>query len=393
MSAVLYLAWRYLAHQRVKTAILIVSILLIVYLPVGLRVLVKQSERELTTRAEATPLIVGAKGSPLELVLNCLYFESDMPAILRYGEVARVSGTGLARAIPLYTRFHVRGHTIVGTSIDYFGFRTLQISEGRGLAVIGECVLGAEVARRLGAAPGDHVISSPESVFDLAGVYPLKMEVVGILSRAHTPDDEAIFVDVKTAWIISGLAHGHQDMAAPDAAPGVLRREGTNIVANASVLQYNEVTPDNIDSFHFHGDPNTFPITAVIAVPHDAKSSALLQGRYLGDDELVQIVRPVEVMDELLQTILTVQSFVVTAVVIVGLATLATAILVFMLSLRLRRREIETMVKIGGSRASILAVLATEIVAVLLIGIALAGGLTALTAAFGSTLIRALILS
>jgi len=393
MSPVLYLAWRYLAHHRVKTAILIVSILLIVYLPVGLHVLVKQSERELTTRAEATPLIVGAKGSPLELVLNSLYFESDTPAILRHGEVARVSATGLARAIPLYTRFHVRGHTIVGTSIDYFGFRTLQISEGRALAVIGECVLGAEVARRLGAVPGDHVISSPESVFDLAGVYPLKMEVVGILSRAHTPDDEAIFVDVKTTWIISGLAHGHQDMAAPDAAPGVLRREGTNIVANASVLQYNEVTPDNIDSFHFHGDPNTFPITAVIAVPHDAKSSALLQGRYLGDDELVQIVRPIEVMDELLQTILTVQSFVVTAVVIVGLATLATATLVFMLSLRLRRREIETMVKIGGSRASIFAVLATEIVAVLLIGIALAGGLTALTAAFGSTLIRALILS
>ncbi len=208
---------------------------------------------------------------------------------------ARVSATGLARAIPLYTRFHVRGHTIVGTSLDYFGFRTLQIAEGRALAVIGECVLGAEVGRRLGAVPG------------------------------------------------------------------VLRREGTNIVANASVLQYNEVTPDNIDSFHFHGDPNTFPITAVIAVPHDAKSSALLQGRYLGDDELVQIVRPIEVMDELLQTILTVQSFVVTAVVIVGLATLATATLVFMLSLRLRRREIETMVKIGGSRASIFAVLATEI--------------------------------
>jgi ABC-type antimicrobial peptide transport system permease subunit len=48
-----------------------------------------------------------------------------------------------------------------------------------------------------------------------------------------------------------------------------------------------------------------------------------------------------------------VQTFVIAAVVVVGISTLATAILVFMLSLRLRRREIETMRKIGGSRASI----------------------------------------
>ena len=35
--------------------------------------------KELTARAQATPLLVGAKGSPLELMLNSLYFESDTP--------------------------------------------------------------------------------------------------------------------------------------------------------------------------------------------------------------------------------------------------------------------------------------------------------------------------
>ena len=55
---------------------------------------------------------------------------------------------------------------------------------------------------------GGHVVSSPESVFDLAGVYPLKMAVVGVLAPTHTPDDDAVFVDVKTAWVIAGLAHG-----------------------------------------------------------------------------------------------------------------------------------------------------------------------------------------
>ena len=123
----------------------------------------------------------------------------------------------------------------------------------------------------------------------------------------------------------------------------------------------------------------------------DQKSSALLQGRYQGADELVQIVRPMAVMDELLGTILTVQSFVVAGAVIVGLATLASTALVFMLSLRLRRREIETLFKIGGSRLSVGAVMTSEIVVVLLTGIVLAGGLTVLTSQFGSAAIRALI--
>ena len=393
MKDVLYLAWRYLAYHRVKTTILVASIMLIVYLPVGLRVLVRQSERELTTRAGATPLIVGARGSPLELVLNSLYFESDTPTRMRYAEVTRLAESGLAKAIPLNTRFHARKSPIVGTSLDYFDVRGLRITEGRQIAMLGECVVGADVAGALDVGPGGEVISSPESVFDLAGVYPLKMTVVGVLERSYTPDDDAIFVDIKTTWVIDGLGHGHQDLARPEAAPGVLRREGSKVIANASVVQYNEITSDNIDSFHFHGNEAEFPVTAVIVVPHDEKSSALLQGRYLTQDEVVQVVRPVTVMDELLATVLTVQSYVITAVVVVGLATLATTALVFMLSLRLRRREIETMVKIGGARRIVLAVLASEIVVVLVAGVFLASGLTLLTSRFGAEIIRALILS
>ena len=110
MKQSLYLAWRYLAYHRFKTAILITSITLIVYLPVGLQVLVSQSAEQLTSRAEATPLIVGAKGSPLELVLNTLYFESDTPEVMRYAEVTRIAESGLATPIPLYTRFQARRH-------------------------------------------------------------------------------------------------------------------------------------------------------------------------------------------------------------------------------------------------------------------------------------------
>jgi putative ABC transport system permease protein len=309
-----------------------------------------------------------------------------------YSEAGRVSGYGMATPIPLYARFRADEQPIIGTTLDYFDFRGLNIAEGRQMALLGECVLGATAAERFGVSPGGSVISSPDSVFDIAGAYPLKMAVVGVLARTDSPDDEAVFVDVKTAWVIAGLAHGHQDLSKPEAASQVLRKEAGVVVGNAAVVQYNEITSDNVDSFHFHGDTSAFPVTAVIAVPRDAKTSALLQGKYLGVDERVQIIRPLDVIDELLETVISVRSYVVTAVIIVGVSTLITTVLVFLLSLRLRRREILTMHRIGGSRKRIVGILVAEIVATVFIGLCLAGVLTALTARFGAAVIQSIIM-
>ena len=388
MRDVLYLAWRYLAHHRVKTSVLVASITLILFVPAALRTIVDRSEQQLTARAEATPLLVGMKGSPLELALSSLYFGQDVPERLPYGEAARVRETGLAEAIPLYVRFRAGKDPIVGTSVDYFAFRGLKIAAGRSITRLGDCVLGARVAKERGVGPGGSIVSSPETVFDLAGVYPLKMRVTGVLAPSGGPDDEAVFVDVKTAWVIEGLAHGHEDLTSPDAAPRVLERDEGEVVGNASVVQFNEITDDNVDSFHFHGDTVDFPITAVLAVPFDRKSSALLRGRYEGPDETRQILQPATVMDDLLGDILTVEKFVVAAFLLVGLATLATAALVFLLSLRLRRREIETLVKIGGSKPRVTAVLLTEIVAVLVASTLLAALLTWGVSGLATDLIR-----
>ena len=391
MTGVLYMAWRYLVYHRIKTVVLLLSVTLIVFIPTGLRVLVRQSEQQLTARAEATPLLVGARGSPLELVLSSLYFTAEVPQRMVYGEVGTIAATNLARPIPLYVRFRSRNDPIVATTLDYFHFRGLRVAVGRQMMRLGDCVVGAEVARRRRIGPGDSIVSSPESVFDLAGVYPLKMRVTGVLGFSDTPDDDAIFVDLKTAWVIEGFAHGHEDLADPAAAAGVLRREGNRITANASVVQYNEITDANIDSFHFHGDADEFPITAVIAVPPDRKSATLLMGRYQAA-EAHQLLRPVGVMNELLATILTVETFVLAAVVVVGSATVATAVLVFMLSLRIRRREIETMIKIGAARGAITGVLASEMILVIAAAVALSLVLTWITGLYASDLMRVLIL-
>ena len=164
-------------------------------------------------------------------------------------------------------------------------------------------------------------------------------------------------------------------------------RDGDHVVANASVREYQEITADNADAFHVHGDVASFPLTGVIAVPPDRKSRDLLLGRYLSA-ERVQLIAPIDVVGELLETVFSIQNVVIAALVLVGTTTLGLVTLVFLLSLRLRRREIETMMKIGGSRLRITATLSVEIVGVLAAGVIVAAGLTWAAGGMGTHVVQ-----
>ncbi len=345
----------------------------------------------MTARADRSPLLLGARGSPLELVLNSLYFSGGQPPLLEYGDLKALQGSGLADGVPLYVRFHSQGFPVVGTSLDYFALRGLEIKSGRQMVQLGEAVLGSGVAQELGLSPGEALVSSPESVFDLAGVYPLKMKIAGVLAPAFNQDDRAIFVDLKTAWIIQGLGHGHQDLQRPEAAASVLKKEDDRIVANAALVQYNEITPDNIDSFHFHGETDDNPLTAILPVPRDDKSRVLLLGRYQEHPGL-QMLQPRVVMDELLETVFEVQRYVLAAMALVGAATGAVVLLVFLLSLRARHAERDTLRRLGGARLLVAGLMMAEIFMVMLLSVLLAGCLTAVTWIWGGPLLQAVVM-
>ncbi|MEE8264432.1 MAG: ABC transporter permease [Gammaproteobacteria bacterium] len=384
------IAWKYVTYNKLKTVILIACITLIAFLPLGLQRLLTESEQQLLSRAVSTPLIVGAKGSALDLVMNTLYFGDEVPELISMADSQALMDSDLALPVPVYVRFRARGHAIVGTTLDYFDFRSLKVAEGRGLAVLGDCVVGATVAKRLGLAPGDSLISSPDNLFDLAGVYPLKMRVAGVLEKAHTSDDLAIFVDLKTVWVIEGLGHGHEDITKTQDSTVILRRTETNVVANAKLEQYTEITEANLDSFHFHGNTSHYPISAVIALPRDAKAGTILRGRYLSTDAINQIARPKDVIDELLQNIFRIKNVLDAVIGLVGLATVLAVILVFALSLRLRQREISTIFKLGCSRMTIARLLAAEIFIIVLISGVLSLAMMAVLSQFANDLVRAL---
>jgi putative ABC transport system permease protein len=129
------------------------------------------------------------------------------------------------------------------------------------------------------------------------------MRVVGILEKSHSTDDLGVFVDLKTAWIIQRLGHGHQDITRLNDPTLIYKRTTSNVAATARLYHYTEISKDNIDSFHFHGDLSSYPITAVVAVPFDSKSGTILRGRYLSKEETQQVVNPQGVIDGLLQNI------------------------------------------------------------------------------------------
>jgi hypothetical protein len=85
MNDVLYLAWRYLRFNRGKAAVLVGSISLILFLPAALQVVVREAARALTARADATPLLLGARGSAVDLTLGALYFREPSLDPTSYG--------------------------------------------------------------------------------------------------------------------------------------------------------------------------------------------------------------------------------------------------------------------------------------------------------------------
>ena len=217
MKHVWFLAWQSLRFNRLQSVILIFGLAVTLYLPLAVNGLVARYQAGLLQRAATTPLVAGGLGSRFDLVLHALYFRGSVPRLLKMADVDALRDTGYAQPIPLYARYTARRAPIVGTTLDYFTFRQLRLARGEQLLELGDCVLGAEAAAALNLAPGDRLMTDPENLFDIAGSYPVNLRVMGVLAPARTPDDGAVFVNLKTAWLIEGLAHGHSDITGTNA--------------------------------------------------------------------------------------------------------------------------------------------------------------------------------
>ncbi|NQV24667.1 MAG: ABC transporter permease [Rhodopirellula sp.] len=390
MSGTFVLARRHVWHHRGRSLVLIACLTVTCSLPLGLRYFTRHFETQLTARARTTPLVIGAAGSRFDLALHALYFRGQPPRETTMRELDRITDSGFAEAMPLLVRFKAEGSPIVGTTTAYLKFRQLRIASGKPWTRYGDCLLGANVARRLQLGAGDRLTSEPENVFDVDGSFPLKMRITGVLAETNSPDDDAVFVEIYTAWIIAGIGHGH---APSRRVTGTGRRSDAKTTAgeiapahDASLIEYTEITDENARSFHFHGTQDQFPLTAIIAAPHDEESETLLLGRYLADDDPSQVLRPVEVISELMEFVLQIRRFFELTLAAMMIVTAALLILFVILTVQLRQREFATMFRLGGSRFLIVRLVGTE----LLILFSVSGLLTLLMLVGFATLVSRL---
>ena len=294
-------------------------------------------------------------------MLSSLYFRGRVPDHTTLAELGDlVERDNLGVAVPLHAGLTAKGHPVVGTTADYFLQRNLRAATGTLPLVLGDAVLGADVADALSVTPGGTVLTDHEGLYQFGMEYPLALNVVGILQRTDGPDDRAIFTDLTSVWVALGIGHGHDDAAA-QAPERVLSTDDGVVRLDAGVMKFTKVTPDNVDTFHFHGEPSQRPLTAVLVWPRPRERERVkLQGRY-AVSKTSQLLVPTEVISEVLGFVFAIKRFFDANTLLVTLSTALFLVLVIWLSLRVRRDELDTYAKIGASRTFVASLITTEL--------------------------------
>ena len=371
MIDAVYLALRYLAASPGRTAVLIGGLAVALFLPLFTNQAAEQLGDALQARARSTPVLIGATGNEFDLTLGALYFGGQVRQTIPFS--ARRDAARYGAAVPLHVASTISGSPLVATDLDYLRLRELSVAAGRTPALLGEVVAGAAVAEAFQLSVGDTVRSDLTNLYNLAGAYPALLSVVGVLAPSQTPDDAAFFADTRTGWLLEGRLHGHEALSEQT----VLDPEAEgNLEATAALLLFTELTEDNRSEFHFHGDVESLPISAVLVFPDSVRQHDQLLGDYALRDEL-QAIRPEEVIARILGVVLRLKAGLSVYTAVVGVSTVAFLALVLSLSLRLRHRELSLMRRIGCSRWTIPSMIAAELSVVLLCAAALAAALNA----------------
>jgi putative ABC transport system permease protein len=198
----------YLWDRRLTTALNVLLVSIAVAMLVILLLFSSQATTRFTRDAEGVDLVVGAKGSPLQLILSSV-FQIDQPT----GNIPLDSidllrrDPAVLRVIPLALGDNFRGFRIVGTEPSYLDLHGARLASGRLNAAEGEAVIGATVARDTGASLGQrffgsHGLGEGGSEHDHQA-----FTVVGILEPAGRVVDRLILTSVETVWDVHGIAH------------------------------------------------------------------------------------------------------------------------------------------------------------------------------------------
>lgn len=376
------LIWWHAWRHRGRSALLVACVAVALLVPLLSRSLAARFETAQRQRAEMAPLIVGAKGGRFDLVLASLYFRPAPLDPLPFKAFETLARDPLATAVPIHARFTAAGDPIVATDIGYFQRPgvPMPMAKGRLFAQMGEAVVGSATAARHGLSPGSTIFSDVAETYNITRSPSLKLAVVGVLAPTGTSDDDALFVDLQTAWLLEGFAHGHDDAQQIDRPDLVIARDQDRVALSEAVRTYQEVTEANAASFHIHGSRDAFPLTAVLLYPLDDRAATILAARLNARDDL-QAIEPSQVVDELIAFVVRLRLVFDAISIVLALSTAALIALIAVLGYRLRADELRTLADMGASRSTGALLVGGELAALVLLGAALAVALASTTLA------------
>jgi putative ABC transport system permease protein len=361
------IAWRSIRQRPLQSALTALSLALGVALVVATLVVGGVVKRAFTTGGGlGYNMIVGAKGSPLQLVLNSVYlisrpienvpwalYEEFLPADRRRDGTDGRFAPSVRTAIPICMGDYYRGYRVVGTNADYFARLTTGDGRPFGFAA-GEsfqdddlytAVVGAEVAAKLGIAVGDGI--APQHGADATKIHD-PFRVTGILARTGTPVDRGVYVNMEGFYLQDGHAKPPgEGVPADDAAPapGLLPFAAREVTA----LLVETAAPPGL--------------------PPELMAMEL--ARTLNEGRDAQAAMPVREMRQLLDLFVRPLELLLLLVTVLVVVVSAIGILVSMVGSALERsRDVAIMRALGAGRGQVLATVLIE--AVLLAGV---GGL------------------
>ena len=213
------LAWRYLWSSPLTTSLNL--LLLTLGLAAVTFVLRASAQVEAGLRRDLAgiDLVVGAKGSPMQIMLAGV-FHLDAPTgniPLKTLELLQRQPL-VAQAVPLSLGDSFKGYRIVGTTPKYLGLYGARVAQGATWARPMQALLGAEVARTSGLKLGDRFAGSHGLAEGGAGHEDHRFEVVGVLAETGSALDRLVLTDLASVWEMheghgAGAAHAqaHED--------------------------------------------------------------------------------------------------------------------------------------------------------------------------------------
>ncbi|MEM6493139.1 MAG: FtsX-like permease family protein [Pseudomonadota bacterium] len=172
-----------------------------------------QASERFERDAREVDLVVGAKGSPLQLILSSVFHIDQPTGNVPYSSLELLRrDPAVARAVPLALGDNFRGYRIVGTDESFADLYKTQIASGEAFDAPYEAVLGAKVAAQTGARLGQRFIGSHGLQEDESGDQghdhaPFK--TVGILAPTGTVVDRLILTSYESVWDVHGIEHDH----------------------------------------------------------------------------------------------------------------------------------------------------------------------------------------